>query len=101
MFDLKLHNCNHAKLLSFFNIFRGEKEANYDEIVETLEKKLSNSAVENQAKGEEVSSELLRNVENERDSLKNEFDQVSFVKKKKKKLSNTLCCISLSSLAYL
>ena len=65
----------------FFNIYRGEKEANYDEIVETLEKKLSNSAVENQAKGEEVSSELLRNVENERDSLKNEFDQVSFVKK--------------------
>ena len=62
----------------FFNIYRGEKEANYDEIVETLEKKLSNSAVENQAKGEEVSSELLRNVENERDSLKNEFDQVSF-----------------------
>jgi len=53
----------------------GEKEANYDEIVETLETKLSNSAVENQAKGEEVSSELLRNVENERDSLKNEFDQ--------------------------
>ena len=49
--------------------------------METLEKKLSNSAVENQAKGEEVSSELLRNVENERDSLKNEFDQVSFVKK--------------------
>ena len=51
--------------------------------METLEKKLSNSAVENQAKGEEVSSELLRNVENERDSLKNEFDQVSFVIKRK------------------
>ena len=66
-------------ILLFFNIFRSEKEANYDEIVETLEKKLSNSAVENQAKGEEVNSELLRNVENERDSLKNEFDQVSFV----------------------
>ena len=65
-------------ILLYFNIFRGEKEANYDEIVATLEKKLSNSAVENQAKGEEVSSELLRNVENERDSLKNEFDQVSF-----------------------
>ena len=62
-----------------FTISRSEKEANYDEIVETLEKKLSNSAVENQAKGEEVNSELLRNVENERDSLKNEFDQVSFV----------------------
>ena len=66
-------------LLLFFTISRSEKEANYDEIVETLEKKLSNSAVENQAKGEEVNSELLRNVENERDSLKNEFDQVSFV----------------------
>ena len=65
-------------ILLFFTISRSEKEANYDEIVETLEKKLSNSAVENQAKGEEVSSELLRNVENERDSLKNEFDQVSF-----------------------
>ena len=76
-------------ILLFFNIYRGEKEANYDEIVETLEKKLSNSAVENQAKGEEVSSELLRNVENERDSLKNEFDQVSFVKKWKK-LNNLL-----------
>ena len=62
-----------------FTISRSEKEANYEEIVETLEKKLSNSAVENQAKGEEVNSELLRNVENERDSLKNEFDQVSFV----------------------
>ena len=68
-------------ILLFFTISRSEKEANYDEIVETLEKKLSNSAVENQAKGEEVNSELLRNVENERDSLKNEFDQVSFVKK--------------------
>ena len=70
-------------ILLFFTISRSEKEANYDEIVETLEKKLSNSAVENQAKGEEVNSELLRNVENERDSLKNEFDQVSFGIKRK------------------
>merc|ERR1719270_3185259 len=67
-----------------------EKEANYDEIVETLNKKLSNSEEENQAKGQEAATELLRTVEIERDSLKNEFDQERVAYQKLLKAYNKL-----------
>ena len=78
------------RLTSFFPIFRCEKEANYDEIVESLKQKLSTSEEENQAKGQEASSELLRNVENERASLKNEFDQERIAYQKLLKAYNKL-----------
>ena len=73
-----------------FIFFRSEKEANYDEIVETLNKKLSNSEEENQAKGQEAATELLRTVEIERDSLKNEFDQERVAYQKLLKAYNKL-----------
>ena len=74
----------------FLSFFRSEKEANYDEIVETLNKKLSNSEEENQAKGQEAATELLRTVEIERDSLKNEFDQERVAYQKLLKAYNKL-----------
>ena len=71
-------------------IFRGEKEANYDEIVETLKQKLQDSEEENQAKGHEIATEQLRNTENERDTLKNENDQERIAYQKLLKAYNKL-----------
>ena len=71
-------------------IFRGEKEANYDEIVETLKRKIHDSEEENQAKGQEIATEQLRNTENERDTLKNEYDQERIAYQKLLKAYNKL-----------
>ena len=71
-------------------IFRVEKEANYDEIVETLKRKLQDSEEENQAKGHEIATEQLRNTENERDTLKNENDQERIAYQKLLKAYNKL-----------
>jgi len=68
----------------------GEKEANYDEIVESLKQKLQDSEEENQAKGHEIATEQLRNTENERDTLKNENDQERIAYQKLLKAYNKL-----------
>ena len=79
-------------LTLFFDVlsFRSEKEANYEEVIEDFKKKLSNAEEEYQTKGEEVNAELVRNLENERDSLKNECDQERIAYQKLLKAYNKL-----------
>ena len=81
----------HNLILTYpFFLTRGEKEANYDEIIEGLEKRHSTAAEEFQAKGQEASAEQVRNLENERDSLKNECDQERIAYQKLLKAYNKL-----------
>ena len=59
-------------------------------MIEDFKKKLSNAEEEYQTKGEEVNAELVRNLENERDSLKNECDQERIAYQKLLKAYNKL-----------
>ena len=59
-------------------------------MIEDFRKKLSNAEEEYQTKGQEVNAELVRNLENERDSLKNECDQERIAYQKLLKAYNKL-----------
>ena len=59
-------------------------------MIEDFKKKLSKVEEEFKTKGEEVNAELVRNLENERDSLKNECDQERIAYQKLLKAYNKL-----------
>ena len=67
-----------------------EKESDFEDMIENLKKKLNEAEVEFEAKGQEASTEKMRNLENERDSLKNECDQERIAYQKLLKAYNKL-----------